>query len=55
MTPASFDLFKKGLGALLGKEKCEIVHIVIATRSRPDGLQEVSVLSGRAREIYHNN
>ena len=55
-TPSALDLFDKGSGALLTKDKREIFHSVIAkgifvcTRSRPDGLPTVGVLSGRVRE-----
>ena len=55
-TPAALDLFDKGSGALLGKEKREIFHsvitkgIFICTRSRPDGLPTVGVLAGQVCE-----
>ena len=54
-TAAALDLFDKGSGALLGKEKQEIFHSVIAnssficTRSRLDGIPTVGILAGRVR------
>ena len=56
LTPAANDLYKRGEGGLLNKEKKEIFHTVVAKclfvakRSRPDILPTVSLLSGRVRE-----
>ena len=54
-TPAALDLFEKGEGVLLDKERRELFHSVIVkgifvcTSSRPDGLSTVGVLAGRVR------
>ena len=55
-TAAALDLFDKGSGVLLDKEKRETFHSVITkiififTRSRPDVLPKVGLLVGRVRE-----
>ena len=56
LTPASNHLFEKGEGLLLFDAEREAFHstvaraLYISTRSRPDIIPTVSVLSGRVRE-----
>ena len=56
LTPAANDLYKRGEGGLLNKERKEIFNTIVAKclfvakRSRLDILPTVSLLSGRVRE-----
>ena len=56
LTPAAANLFERGPGGLLVKEKREIFHTItakalfISKRSRPDIALATSVLSTRVRE-----
>ena len=60
-TPASNDLFKRGLGKLLGTENREIFHSIVAKyffisdRSCPDINTTVRVLSGGVIEPKIND
>ena len=60
-SPAGLNLFVKGAGELLSKERGEIFHTVvakdisIAKRSRLDILPTVAVLSSRVREPNMND
>ena len=53
LTPASNDLYKRGEGGLLSKERKETFHTIVAKclfvvkQSRPDILPTASLLSGR--------
>ena len=56
LTPSSNHLYDKGEGGLLGKDDKGLFHSTVAkglfvsTRSRPDIIPTLAVLSGRVRE-----